>query len=165
MFTLNSILELGVLFLVAFLAPNINFFLPIRPTIVTILLAQHLPWAAVGLVAVLGGIAGVLPLYGLAYQATDIQQVQRWLRYSPIRWILTKLKGKLFLATVLLVVTPLPDQLIGLTAGAERYSFRRFLAANALGRAIVYFPLAYFAASHATLIGNLWGQLTQLLTF
>lgn len=157
-------LELAGLFAVALLAPNINFFLPIRPTLLTILLVQRMPWLVVGIVGTVGGALGTLPLYGVAYKATDSKTVQRWLRYRPVKWILDALKGKIFLLIVLLVISPLPDQLIGITAGAEKYSARKFLLANFLGRAAVYLPLAYLAAQHEAAINTAWTWFVHLLT-
>lgn len=162
--SLSDWLELTGLFAVALLAPNINFFLPVRPTILTILLAQHMPWLLVGIVGTVGGVIGTLPLYGVAYKATDTKMVQRWLRYRPVKWILDALKGKLFLLIVVLVMTPLPDQLIGLTAGTERYSVRKFLLANCVGRALVYLPLSYLASRHAAAISDAWTWFVHLLT-
>lgn len=158
-------LELSGLFLVAALAPNINFFLPIRPTFLTIILAAKFSWILVGSVAVAGGVVGVIPLYGIAYKVSDTQRVQRWLHVPVVGKILHALKNKLFLLIVLLVVTPLPDQLIGLSAGAEKYSIRRFLLANVLGRALIYFPLAYLAAYHKAEVTSAWTWFVHLLTF
>lgn len=159
-----ELLELGGLFLVCFVTPTLSFFFPIRPTILTIILAQHLPWPVVGVVAGAGGVAGVLPLYGIAYKATDLRAIQRWLQHRWIAWLVNRLRRRLFLLVVLLVVTPLPDQLIGITAGVERYSFRRFLAANVLGRMLVYLPLAYAAAHYRVELTSVWSWILQVLT-
>lgn len=165
MLEFGVLLELAVLFLVCFLTPNLNFIIPVRPTILTIVLARDINWAAVGLVAAVGGVLGVLPLYGIAYKATDTKRVQRWLRLRWVQWILVKLRRRLFLLMVLLVVTPLPDQLIGITAGAERYGVRRFMAANFIGRVLIYLPLAYAASQNAAGLNQAWSWVVQLVTF
>jgi len=162
--SISALLELGGLFLVCFVTPTVSFFFPIRPTILTIILAQHLPWPLVGLVAGAGGVLGVLPLYGIAYKATDARSIQRWLRHRWIAWLVDRLRRRLFLLVVLLVVTPLPDQLIGITAGVERYSFKRFLAANAVGRLIIYLPLSYAAAHYRVELTSVWSWILQGLT-
>lgn len=160
----EHLLEFAGLFLVAVLAPNINFFLPIRPTFLTIVLAQHIPWLVVGAVGTVGGVLGTLPLYGIAYKATDTKTVQRWLKHRSVQWLLNALKRKMFLLVILLVITPLPDQLIGLTAGTEKYSLRKYVLANILGRAVVYLPLAYVASRNAAAIGDAWTWLVHLLS-
>ncbi len=157
-------LELGGLFLVALLAPNVNFFLPVRPTFLTMLLAQNVPWAEVGIVASLGGVAGVIPLYGIAYGVSNTARVQRWLRHRSVQWLLKKMEHRLFLLLILLVVTPLPDQLIGLAAGAEKYSFRKFLLANLIGRLLVYLPIAYIASRHTDAVSSAWAWVLHLFS-
>ncbi len=161
----TAIVELSSLFLVSVLAPNINFFLPVRPTLLTILLASQMPWFVVGMTAVIGGVIGVIPLYEVAYKVSETKRVQRWLHMRGIGKVLHALKDKLFLLIVLLVITPLPDQLIGLSAGAEKYPLGRFLLANIVGRAIIYFPLAYLAAHHQAAVQDAWTWFVHLLTF
>ncbi len=163
--SITGSLELISLFGVAVLAPNINFFLPVRPTFLTIVLAAHMPWFAVGMTAVIGGVVGVIPLYEVAYKASETKRVQRWLHMPGIGKVLHALKNKLFLLIVLLVVTPLPDQLIGLSAGAQKYPFGRFLLANLVGRALIYLPLAYLAAHHQAAVQSAWTWAVHLLTF
>lgn len=163
--SITQSLELLSLFGVAVLAPNINFFLPIRPTFLTILLAAHQPWFLVGLTAVTGGVMGVIPLYEVAYKVSEMKRVKRWLHMRGVGTVLQALKNRLFLLIVLLVITPLPDQLIGISAGAEKYPFGRFLLANFVGRAIIYFPLAYLAAHHQATVKNAWTWLVHLVTF
>lgn len=164
MTTVSGLFELAGLLLVAFLTPSINFFIPVRPTILTVLLARQMPWLAVGLVASIGGVLGVLPLYGIAYKATETRTIQRWLRIRSLRWLLEKLKRRFFLLVILLVVTPLPDQLIGIAGGAEKYPFGRFVLANLIGRSLVYLPLAWYAAHHAAQVESLWNWVLQLFT-
>lgn len=138
-----QLLELALLFGVTALAPNINFFLPIRPVFLIIAFAATLPWPLVAAVAICGAVVGTLPLYGVAYKATDLRSVHRWLEIRWIHRLLERFRAQTFLLIVLTILTPLPDQLIGIFGGIERYPFRRFLLANLVGRLLFYFPLAY----------------------
>lgn len=156
--------ELGGLLLVTVLTPNFNFFMPIRPTLLTVVLAQHIPWLAVGLVASIGGVLGVLPLYGIAYRVTEDKRVQRWMRMKGVGRLLRWMQHKTFLLIILLVVTPLPDQLIGIAGGVEQYPLRRFLLANMIGRVLIYVPLAYVAAAQHQSVQSVWTWLENLVT-
>lgn len=141
--TEGQLIELALLLFVAALAPNINFFLPLRPVFLIIGFAATMPWLLVASVATLGAILGTLPLYGVAYKATDIRKVHRWLAVGWIHRLLERFRKQTFLLIVLTILTPLPDQLIGIFGGLERYPFRRYLFANLVGRVLFYFPLAY----------------------
>lgn len=141
--------ELGTLFLVTALAPTFNVFLPIRPTLLTIGLTTIIHWFPVGLVAALGGTVGALPLYGVALRLSETNKVRRWFSFPAVRWLLTKLQGKMFLLLVILILTPLPDQLIGLVGGTKRYPLNRFLLANLIGRLILYLGLAYISSKNS----------------
>lgn len=152
----TTIAELGGLFAVTFLTPNISFFLPIRPTILTVVLAQTLPWFWVGLVATAGFTIGALPLYFAGWKASDTTTVRRWLEHKWFARLFQMFKKSMFLLLLVLVITPLPDQLVGLAGGAEKYSLKKFLLANVLGRAVVYFPLAYIAATNHATMQSAW---------
>lgn len=150
------ILELSGLLAVTFLTPSISFFLPVRPTILTVVLAQHIPWFWVGLVATIGFTLGALPLYFAGWKASDTATIRRWLEHRWFARLFRLLNKSMFLLLLVLLITPLPDQLVGLAGGAEKYSMKKFLFANIIGRAIVYFPLAYIAAANHAAIQSAW---------
>lgn len=156
------LLELGGLFLVTFLTPNISFFLPVRPTILTVVLAQTIPWFWVSLVATVGFTIGALPLYAAGWKASDTTTVRKWLEHKWFARLFRILKKSMFVLLLVLVITPLPDQLVGLAGGAEKYALKKFLLANVLGRAIVYFPLAYIAATNHAAIQSAWEAILKI---
>ena len=55
----------------------------------------------------------------------------------------------MFLIIILINLTPLPDALVGILGGGEKYNFKKFIIANLVGRIIFYMPFAlighYFA--------------------
>lgn len=158
----TTILKLGGLFAVTFLTPNISFFLPVRPTILTVVLAQTIPWYWIGLVATIGFTVGALPLYFAGWKASDTATARKWLEHKWFARLFQLLKKSMFALLLVLVITPLPDQLVGLAGGAEKYSLKKFLIANVLGRAIVYFPLAYIAATNHAAVQSAWDAVLKI---
>lgn len=157
--------ELAVLFVVAAITPTINFLLPLRPTLLILVLSQQLPWLIVGIVASLGGTIGALPLYSIALKVSDTTTVHRWLQHGLVARLLRPLRTKMFLLLVLIIISPLPDQLIGLSGGAERYPVKKFLFANMIGRLLMYMPLAFVAAYFHSDISAAWSWLIRSLSF
>jgi membrane protein YqaA with SNARE-associated domain len=128
--------------------------MPIRPTWLILLFAATYPWAVVALVATLGAVVGTIPLYEVAIHAQRTRRVQAWLARRWVQRLLRWLKGKDFLTIVVIVVSPLPDQLIGIVGGVRRYPMGKFLLANFVGRFAFYAAIAYLGALGATRFGS-----------
>ncbi len=152
----TSQLGLGALFLASFLAPSLNFFLPARPVLIAVALDVVHPWWLVTGIGALGSTLGTIPLYAAVRSVEHTATVRRWYRLPGIRALLQCLRRRTFLAILVLVLTPLPDQLIGITAGAERYPLRKLLAATFAGRLLFYGALTLFAEQHADLLLRWW---------
>lgn len=160
----RELIELALLFGVTALAPNINFFLPLRPVFLIVGLAATKPWPLVAAVATAGAIVGTLPLYGMARKATDLRKVNRWLSIPGVRRFFERFRHQTFLLIVLTILTPVPDQLIGIFGGLERYPFRRFVLANLVGRILFYVPLAYLGHAGSDVVKGIGNSVGFLLS-
>lgn len=147
--------ELGLVFLVGLILP-IAPWLPLRPVVLVPLVATHgQPWL-VALAASLGAVLGTVPWYGIAASAGSTVRVQRWLHRRWVTGLLGWLRGKTFLAVWLFALLPLPDQLISVAAGVERYPLRRMLLAFFLGRLPIFLALAYLGSTNRELLTTAW---------
>ncbi len=124
-------------FLVSVIA-NGTIFLPVPGTIVLFALGATLnPWL-LGITAGAGGAIGELTGYAAGFSGRRILRNNRayiravgWVRKWGI-WVV-------FLFTI----TPLPLDVIGIAAGALRFSIWKFLLACWLGKAILYTGMAF----------------------
>lgn len=151
----EQLLALGLLFLVTLAAPTLNFALPIRPTWLLFLLPAQVHWVIVAVVGIAGSSIGVLPLYWATHKVKNHDKVQRWLKYRWIQWFLRRFERRPFLLIVALILTPVPDQLLGVLGALENYPTRKYLLANIVGRVLLYVPL--------TLVGHFFrGDINRL---
>lgn len=129
----------------SFLIANFPF-LPMRPAIMAVYFAKDINFILVTLACVIGTTLGAIPAYGLTYKATELKQVEKWLNNKWIKKILDSIKHNMFLVIVLINITPLPDIMVGLIGGSEKYDFKKFVLANIVGRLIFYLPFALIGA-------------------
>jgi len=147
--------DFGSLFVVSAITPNLNFVMPVRPIWLIVIFSQSYHWVLVAFIATLGATVGVIPLYKIIYNVQKGKSVQGWLRRRWVRRIMGMLKGRDFLAILVIVLTPLPDQLIGIVSGVNRYPMGKFLLANFLGRFAFYLIIAYLGAVGAARFGTI----------
>ncbi|USN53843.1 MAG: VTT domain-containing protein [Candidatus Nomurabacteria bacterium] len=163
-FTPSEWIELLILFFATLLIPTFNFVSPFRPILLIIAFATHIHFLVVGVVASVGATLGTLPLYYVGRKTQEMEKVQTWLQHhSKWKRLLERVEHSTFLVLLLLLWTPLPDQLVGLYGGFERYTMKKFLLANFIGRAVWYIPLAFAATIFDDPLSGLWHWLTGWL--
>lgn len=153
----EAVLSLALLFLVTLAAPTFNFVLPIRPTWLLFLLPAQINWGIVAVVGIIGSTLGAVPLFWATTKLKDVKTVERWLSYRWVQWFVEKFKDKPFLLIIFLILTPVPDQLLGILGALERYPMKKFLLANAVGRVLFYVPLVltgYFLRGDVNRLGE-----------
>lgn len=161
----QALLALSLLFVVTAAAPTFNFFLPIRPTWLLFVLPTIIWWPIVVIVGVTGSVLGALPLYWVTEKATNQALVQRWLHYRWVQWILRHFSRQPFLLLLILTLTPIPDQLIGILGALEKYPLKKYVLANAIGRTIFYTPIVLGGYYFRGDINRLGATISQLLGF
>ncbi|MFH0852941.1 MAG: VTT domain-containing protein [bacterium] len=159
----TALAEYVFLFLVTLLIPTFNFISPFRPIPIILAMGTHLPFFTVGLIASVGTTLGVLPLYYVGIKVKEVKKVQAWIDKHP-KWkkFFDKIKNRPFIMILVLLWTPLPDQLVGLYGGYEKYSIKKFLLANFIGRAVWYIPLAYFGSQVSDPLSRAWTWFVNL---
>ena len=161
-FSGSAAAELAFLFAVTILTPNLNFIMPFRPILVILALSTHLPFVWVGLIASVGATLGALPIYYASAKVRDLTKVQAWLhRHSKWQRVIDRAKRSPFLTILLLLWTPVPDQLVGLYGGLEKYPIWRYILANFIGRAVWYVPLAYIGSISGGTVSAAWHTVTR----
>ena len=118
---------------------------PIRPSLMAITYGAIWNPLVVGFIAALGGTIAAVITYGLTYKATELKIAQRFLEKKYVAWLTNKLKNRMFWLIVFIVSTPLPDAIVGVLGGVEKYPFKKFLFANFVGRMTIYTATAFFA--------------------
>ncbi|MFH0828644.1 MAG: VTT domain-containing protein [Candidatus Kerfeldbacteria bacterium] len=146
-------LKLLFVFLVGFILPIVPPF-PVRLAVVIPIVSASVNPIAVVLAAALGSSLGTLPLYGLSMKAKDTRLVKRWLRREWVRITLRFLEGKMFLTVLLFALLPLPDQLMSVIGGLQRYPARRMALGFFIGRLPYYCALAYLGSSERDIING-----------
>jgi len=128
----------------------VNFpFVPTRPAYMALYFSKDINFLLVALTCIIGTTIGVIPMYGATYKASEVKKIKRWMEKRWVKKFLNPIKHNMFLVIVLINITPLPDVLIGVIGGGEKYNFKKFILANIVGRVIFYMPFAlighYFA--------------------
>ncbi|MFC1663446.1 VTT domain-containing protein [Patescibacteria group bacterium] len=139
----GTVVALGLLFLSTSLAPTFNFVLPLRPMFFLFVLPTQINWIVVAIIGIIGSVIGTLPLFYITRGVKTTPAVKKWLSYRWVKWFLEKFKNRPFGLIIFLILTPAPDQLLGVLGGLEGYQLRKFILANVVGRIILYFPVAF----------------------
>jgi membrane protein YqaA with SNARE-associated domain len=145
--------QLALVALVGFILPIVPVF-PIRLVMLIPVVSASVHPLLVVFAASLGSSLGTLPLYALTREAGDIDTVKRWLAHRWIRGLLAYLNGKLFLCVLLFALLPLPDQLMSVVGGFERYPAWKLSVGFFIGRLPYYCLLAFFGARYSEAIHN-----------
>ncbi|MFH0951772.1 MAG: VTT domain-containing protein [Patescibacteria group bacterium] len=137
-----ELISLLLLFLVCLLTPTISFGLPVRPVWLLLLLSAQINWLVVASVGAIGATLGAIPLYYISREATKITKVKKWLDRRWLSRFIEHFKNRPFFLIIILILTPLPDQLLGIIGGVQRYQLRTYLLANLVGRYLFCIPFA-----------------------
>lgn len=143
--------QLAAVFGVGFILPIVPVF-PVRLAVLIPLVAAEVNPVLVVLAASLGAAIGTVPLYAVTRTARHIPSVQGWMERGWIRRLLLRLEGRVFLATFLFALLPLPDQLMSVVGGLKSYPVSRMALAFFLGRLPYFSLLAYIGASQRSSI-------------
>ena len=119
---------------------------PIRPSLMAITYGVIWNPFLVAAFVTFGGTLASLLTYGVSYEATELKAAKKVMENKYIKWFLKKLEKSMFLLIFLTLVTPIPDGIVGLAGGADRYSMKKFLAINIFFRMIIYTTTAYFGS-------------------
>ncbi|MFH1364727.1 MAG: VTT domain-containing protein [Candidatus Aenigmatarchaeota archaeon] len=130
---------LGI-FVVSFVG-SASIFLPIPAFLVTFTFgALFNPWI-IGLISGIGSALGELTGYVLGRGGGKaLKEKQEKLLKKSHLW--TEKHG-LFPVILLFALTPLPDDIIGIIAGAMKYNIKYFLIATFIGKWILYTAIAF----------------------
>ncbi len=94
----------------------------------------------VGLIAGFGSALGELTGYAVGYEGHNlIKKYEKQLASAEV-WF-QKHKG--FLLIIIFAATPLPDDIVGIAAGAMKYPVKKFFLASLIGKIILSLFLAY----------------------
>ncbi|MCD6590951.1 MAG: DedA family protein [Candidatus Aenigmarchaeota archaeon] len=129
---------LGI-FIISFVG-SASIFLPVPTfTLIFVFGAILNPWL-VGFSAAIGSALGELTGYAVGLGGKKIieKKNKRWLRIAE-KW---SEKYAIFWIILLFAVTPLPDDVIGIVAGAVNYDVKKFLLASFTGKLILSLSLA-----------------------
>jgi len=129
---------------------------PIRPSIMAITYGAIWNPLFVGFIASFGGTVAAAITYGLTYKATELKKAKEFLDKKAVAWLINKLRKRMFLLIVVIVGTPLPDAIVGVLGGMEKYPFKKFVFANFLGRMAIYSATAFFANQYKAYFIMFW---------
>ena len=131
---------LGV-FLISFIGSS-TIFLPLPAAAFVFLAGGFLNPVVLGISAGLGAGLGELTGYGIGFGGHKIifkKEVGR--RMKKVIDVFKK-KGT-FYAIILLAATPLPDDILGISAGFLKYDLKKFFLASLIGKIILHLIIAY----------------------
>lgn len=135
----NTLGYFGV-FLVSFVG-NASIIFPV-PSILIVFFAGAVlnPWI-VGLAAGAGSALGEFVGYMIGRGGREVAEKknQKWLKRTK-NWV--KKRG-VFTVLVLFALTPLPDDIAGITAGLLKYDWKKFLLAGFIGKTVLCTIVAF----------------------
>lgn len=149
----DAVPQLALVALVGFILPIVPVF-PVRLAMLIPVVSASVHPLLVVLAASLGSSLGTLPLYALTREAGDIGTVKRWLAHGWMRKLLAFLNGKMFLSVLLFGLLPLPDQLMSVVGGLERYPAWKLSVGFFIGRLPYYCLLAFLGARYSGTING-----------
>ena len=141
-------------FLISVLGSLIPF-LPVPYLIPIVLMSKTLDPLLLGILAGIGGAIGKLTSYGLGRFGRRLLKEERRRKMT----ILGRAIGKYgALAVFLFALTPLPDDIIYIPIGLAGFDLIKFMFANALGKIILSWIVAYGGRLYFDLAGIFLGQ-------
>ena len=141
-------------FLISVLGSLIPF-LPVPYLIPIVLMSKTLDPLLLGILAGIGGAIGKLTSYGLGRFGRRLLKEERRRKMT----ILGRAIGKYgALAVFLFALTPLPDDIIYIPIGLAGFDLIKFMFANALGKVILSWIVAYGGRLYFDLAGIFLGQ-------
>jgi len=141
-------------FLISVLGSLIPF-LPVPYLIPIVLMSKTLDPLLLGILAGIGGAIGKLTSYGLGRFGRRLLKEERRRKMT----ILGRAIGKYgVLAVFLFALTPLPDDIIYIPIGLAGFDLIKFMFANALGKIILSWIVAYGGRLYFDLAGIFLGQ-------
>ncbi len=152
---IESAEKLGLVFLVGFLIPIFPLF-PIRLALLIPFVATSVHPFLVALAAAVGASVGTVPLYAVSWRFRDTRTVERWTRKGWAQKLLKFLQGKMFVSILLFALLPLPDQLMSVAGGLERYPVARLMLAFFIGRLPYFLALGYLGSTNREVIEGAW---------
>ena len=130
-------------------------FLPVPYLIPIVLMSKTLDPLLLGILAGIGGAIGKLTSYGLGRFGRRLLKEERRRKMT----ILGRAIGKYgALAVFLFALTPLPDDIIYIPIGLAGFDLIKFMFANALGKIILSWIVAYGGRLYFDLAGIFLGQ-------
>lgn len=147
----DAVPQLALVALVGFILPIVPVF-PVRLAMLIPVVSASVHPLLVVIAASLGSSLGTMPLYVLTREVNDLVVVQRWLAHGWVRRLLTYLNGKMFLCVLLFALLPLPDQLMSVVGGFEKYPAWKLSVGFFIGRLPYYCALAFLGARYAETI-------------
>lgn len=139
--TLESLQVYGYLgaFLISILGNIVPFF-PVPYLMFVFLMAQKFDPLILGIVAGVGGAIGKLTSYGLGRAGRKLLREKTRKKMTALGMMVGKYG---MLAVFLFALTPLPDDVIYVPMGLTKFSLARFMLANALGKIVLTWMIAY----------------------
>ncbi len=115
-------------------------FLPVPYLIPVVLMAEQLDPFILGVAAGIGGALGKLTSYGLGRAGRRLLGEEKRRRMTALGKLIRRYG---MLAVFLFALTPLPDDVIYVPIGLANFSITRFMIANALGKIVLSWIVAY----------------------
>ncbi len=115
-------------------------FLPVPYLIPVVLMAEQLDPFILGVAAGIGGALGKLTSYGLGRAGRRLLGEEKRRRMTALGKLIRRYG---MLAVFFFALTPLPDDVIYVPIGLANFSITRFMIANALGKIVLSWIVAY----------------------
>jgi len=141
-------------FLISVLGSLIPF-LPVPYLIPIVLMSKTLDPLLLGILAGMGGAIGKLTSYGLGRFGRRLLKEERRKKMTALGRAIGKYGA---LAVFLFALTPLPDDIIYIPIGLAGFDLIKFMFANALGKIILSWIVAYGGRLYFDLVGLFLGQ-------
>ena len=141
-------------FLISVLGSLIPF-LPVPYLIPIVLMSKTLDPLLLGILAGIGGAIGKLTSYGLGRFGRRLLKEERRKKMTALGRAIGKYGA---LAVFLFALTPLPDDIIYIPIGLAGFDLIKFMFANALGKIILSWIVAYGGRLYFDLVGLFLGQ-------
>jgi len=129
-----------------FLASSTIVF-PIPFYLVYIYLATQLNPLLLSFLSAMGASLGEMVGYVLGYAGSEFFRNNKWMKLAR-KWF--KKNGALTI--FIFAATPLPDDVVGIIAGATKYNKSKFFIASLFGKFLFFFLLALFVRYSFTFI-------------
>lgn len=127
-------------FLISFLG-NATIFLPVPSFIFIFTQAKVLNPVLLGIAAGAGAALGELTGYLIGRgSGAVINKKNSELLEKAKEWVG---RYNIFPILILFAATPLPDEIVGVIAGAVKYDVKKFLLASFIGKTILYMTIAF----------------------